>query len=255
MVLTTKTLVRAVWIAALALGPGSQLLSAQDKVTMTNGSVEEGTVKSFDAARKSIVWATKQGEFPLPLTSVRSVYLAPRPQFQDAGVALQKGRADEAISKLKPLVDTYLGLDVPWVMEAAGKLADAYATSGKSKEASDLYGRIAELYPKSPYRLKGKLAEAKGRIDNNAPGAALQLLDEVEKELEKAAIPKPSEIGIFGEIFFLRGLALEKENKLAEALHAYLKVVTIYHQPKSLVAEAQKRADDLRSKNAKLAVQ
>jgi hypothetical protein len=57
-----------------------------------------------------------------------------------------------------------------------------------------------------------------------------------------------AESQLYGQAYFVLGQCAEKENKLPEAMEHYCRTVAIFYQDPTIVKEAQKRIDDLRTK-------
>lgn len=238
--------------AAFLLAAGT--LVAQDKITLKSGEVVEGEVVSIDKNR-NILMKVAQGQLPYPSANIARVEMAVRPQVAQAQQLLRDGKNQEAVDLVKPLVDKYLGIDVPWIPEAAGVEAEGLLALGKTGEGGDLYAKIGELYQTSVFRFKGDLGKARAKLAEGDTAGALAILDTVEKQLDPGVVPDSTKMPILSELYLLRGDIYAKTDKPDQALLAYIKVSTLYYSPTSRAEVAQKKADDLKRKNAKLVVE
>ena len=78
----------------------------------------------------------------------------------------------------------------------------------------------------------------------------LETFEEIQivgEALSKKNISR-AESQLYGQAYFVLGQVAEGENKLPEAMENYCRTVAIFYQERSVVAEAQKRIDDLRQK-------
>jgi tetratricopeptide (TPR) repeat protein len=236
--------------AAFMLAGGTA--GAQDKIFPKGQPALEGEIQNLKGGNLTIKVAN--GQIPVPMDKVERVEMAERADFKKGVEAVQNEKYDEGIQLLKPLVDNYLGLDVGWVAEAAGYLAEAYAESKKVYDAEQLYSKLVATYPQSEFRFKGLVGAAKLDLVAGKAADALAKLDSIVTALPKSVKPEPKLMAVYSEVYFLRGQALEKLGRLPEALESYIKVEAVYYRPDRRAQAAKARADELRSKNKDLVV-
>lgn len=239
-------------LSVAMLLPSSVL--AQDEVVDQKGVITKGLIEKYDRKEDKLVFR-EEGQssgIAFPRSIYKKFTLSPRPEFKQASKLIDEGKPEEAIKLLQPLYDNYLGLEVPWVVEAAGSLAEALSDAGKRLESQKIYDELTNVYPESSFRYKGKLAEASRLIEKNLPKDAFAILDEVEKALPKAVLLPPADMRIYSELHFIRGEAYEKTSKPAEALTEYIKVYTLFYKPAARATEAEKRVEAIRKANPRI---
>jgi tetratricopeptide (TPR) repeat protein len=242
---------RAVLLAA-ALAP--LLLVRGDEIAKKDGSVVDGQITGVDGDQAKIESTTASGGrvlLSVYLSDVKSVQMAAPAAIGD----LASAAPAQVISTLEPLVNQYAGLPADWVVDAMAKLASAYDAAGQADKSAALLDRIGQLYPGSRYTIlaaagKAKLALGAGRIDE-ALADVQPLIDAANKDLA----PAPDDARAYAGAFLVYGRILEAQNKLPEALEAYLTVKTMLYQNPELAQEADQRAQALRQKNADLGVE
>ena len=62
-------------------------------------------------------------------------------------------------------------------------------------------------------------------------------------QAEKITIAPSGKNAAYGQAFYLMGMVRESEGQLPEALRDYLSAVTLFHEDKAIVAQAQERAN------------
>ena len=232
---------------------GSPALQAQDKIILKQGAPVEGEIQSIDKSG-NLLMKEAQGVVPYPKGNISRVELALRPDFSAGMDAINHQDYAKGVETLKPLIEKYLGVDVAWVAEGAGAIADAMAKSGKTYDSEQFCDRIIEAYPASQYGLKGMIGKANALILRDKADEALKMLQDVEKIIQPDAVPNPKTMAILSDLQFTRGRALLKKGDKPAALECFVKVVTLYYQPESRAKEAQLLADQLRKEQPGLSV-
>jgi hypothetical protein len=161
---------------------------------------------------------------------------------------------DRVIALLQPLTTKFKGLPADWVVDAMGRIADAYAAQNKNGEAAAVYKEMASLYPGSRYLIKANVGMAKTAFQDQKYDETLRLVKPLVDEANKKLFPTANEARLYSEAFLVQGQAYEGKGEAALALESYLTVVTIFFQNPETVKAAQQKADQLRQKNPGLTV-
>lgn len=242
------------FLLALGVPFATGVHAAQDKITLNTGQVIEGTVETFDRANQRVFVQETRGRVPYLLANIQSIQLGPRRELGQARKALEEENPSRAIELLEPLVNNLLGLNDPIVAEAAGVLAESYMRAGQRAKANEVFANIENLYPDSIYRLQGQLIRARSEFAGGALDAALKTLEAVEKAVKPQAAPDAATMQIMGDLLMMRAEIREKQNRKADALSDYLKVVAIFHQPPTRSKQAAEAAARLRQADSSLFV-
>ena len=229
------------------------VLLAQDKIILKQGAPVEGEIQSIDKSG-NILLKEAQGVIPYPKAMIDKLEMGERPDYVAGIEAINQQDYAKGIEKLKPLIDKFMGLDVAWVAEGAGYMAEALAKTGKTAASEELCDKIIASYPGSQYRLKGMIGKANTLIVREKPDDALKMLEEVEKSVEAGAVPDPKTMTILSDLNFVRGQAQLKKGDKAGALECFIKVATLYYKPAKRAQEAQALADQMRKEDPALTV-
>lgn len=246
--------------------PARQLLSAALGVLLLAGSASVSaqtatdtiTLKTKPPQRKTGVLVTSvvgtrvmvkegAGEIGYDISQIESVVKAEPPEFRKGMQLVEAGDAEKALPLLKAIADRFKGLPTPWAQDATAAVGNLYLSLGKIPEAESAYADLKKAYGGANSTAasvgQARLAAAKGKFDE-----ARALVDPIVKEaLTKKNISR-SESQLYGQAYFVLGQVAEGEQKLPEAMENYARAVAIFYQERSVVAEAQKRIDDLRQK-------
>lgn len=245
---TFKRVVHTVFLIFAVTTIALPALFAQDKLILKSGETVEGTVEGLTPTG-DIRFKIAAGTVPYPKANILRVELAERPEFVAGIKAMEQQNFAEAIENLKPLVDKFLGIEVEWVAEAAGALAEALAQAGKTYDSEQLSDRIIAAYPNSPFRFRGMISKAYTLVVRERYDEAIKLLNEVVEAVKPGPAPDARTMDILSYLHFVLGQAFEKKGENAKALESYLKVVTLYYLPAKRAQLAQERATELRRKN------
>lgn len=245
------------WAAAgivAALLIASDALAAQDKITLKAGAPVTGEVIRYNASANTVTVKTAQGEIPYPMANITRVELAERSEVSNGIADALAERHADAVSKLQPIVDRFLGLDIPWVIQAAGVLADSLAQTGNTFESEKLADAILKAYPNSVFRLQGTIAKASTLIARKEYEPALKLLEEVEKALPATAVPDQSTMQILSNLHFNKAQIFKAKGDKARAFESFLTVASLYHEPAKRAAQALAEAEALKKEDPSLAI-
>lgn len=242
-------------LCLLVLVNASVSHASQDKIILKAGAPVEGEIIAFNPQANTVTLRTDKGEIPYPMANIARLEMQERPQVAEGLALAAEDKLAEAVAKLKPVVDQFLGLDVPWVPQAAAALAEALARSGKTFDSEQLADRIAKAYPNSVYRLQGEIAKASSLLARQQADQALQVLMEVEKNILPSPAPDLSTRQILSSLYFTKGQIFKAKGDKARAYEAFLTVASLYHLPASRAAQAMQEAEELRRQDGKLAIQ
>ncbi|NJK92580.1 MAG: hypothetical protein HC904_12580 [Blastochloris sp.] len=229
------------------------LIHAQDKIILRQGPPVQGEIQGVDAAGNVTIKFDK-GTVPYPKGNIESVEVGERPEYAQGVEAVLEQNYAKGIELLQPLTTKFLGLETPWVADAAGYLAEALAATGKVFESEQICDKIIQLYPGSVLRYKGMIGKATVLLSRGKNDEALALLSEVDKAVNTAPIPDRKSLRILNHLYFVKAQIFEKKGDKQQALEAYLKVATLYYEPKKRADAAQARADAMRKEDPKLSV-
>jgi predicted Zn-dependent protease len=187
------------------------------------------------------------GEIGYDLSQIESVAKAAPAEFGQGMRFLEAGDLEKALPLLKTVADKFKGLPTNWAQDATAAVGNLYVSLNRLAEAETAFADLKKAYGGSnslaasvgEARLlaaKSKFAEARGIVQPIVADA-----------LNKKNITR-SESQLYGQAYFVLGRVAEGENKLPEAMENYCRTVAIFYQERSVVAEAQKRIDDLRQK-------
>ncbi len=230
-----------------------ELSQAQDKIIVRDGPPVQGEILGIDV-NGTVTIKFDKGTIPYPKANIESVELAERPEYQLGIAAVSEENHAEGIKLLQPLVTKFLGLDAPWVADAAGYLAEALAATGKTFESEQISDKIIQVYPTSIFRYKGMVGKATILLSRNKPDEAMAILDEVDKAVNTSPVPDRKSLRILNHVNYVKAQVFEKKGDKQQALEEYIKVVTLYYEPKKRADAAAARADALRKEDATLVV-
>jgi hypothetical protein len=239
-------------IAALLIA--SDARAAQDKIILKAGAPVTGEILAFNAQANTVTLRTAQGEIPYPMANIARVELAERPAAAEGIAAAAEERYAEAVEKLRPLVDKFLGLDAPWVPQAASVLADALAQTGKTFESEKLAEAILKAYPNSVFRFQGMIAKASSLIAAKQLDQAMAVLDEVEKAFPPSAAPDRRTLQILSNLYFSKGQIYKAKGDKARAFESFLTVAALYYEPAKRAAQALAEAEALKKEDPSLVI-
>lgn len=219
---------------------------AQDKVTMTSGAVQQGTIVKVDA--NNIAFRTTAGEITLARNTISKVEIA-KPADVDA--ALKAGETKkyaEAIPVLKAVTDKYMNLAEPWLEQAYAVLGDCQLAAGQSAAANETFKKLLTYYPQSKSVLKAKVGLAQGLANDKKYDEALALLEPAVEPLRKELTISPAENFFLGGAMIVLGDCYQAKGDMEKALDCYLSTVVLYYRDAEAVKQAQQKADALKEK-------
>jgi hypothetical protein len=187
------------------------------------------------------------GEIGYDLGLIQEIKKAPPVEYTNGMRFIEAGDMNGALPLIKAVADKFKGLPVQWAQESTAMLGNIYLAIGKLPEAEMAFADFKKAYAGTGSTAT-KIGEARIAAAKKRYPEAKKMAEEIASEaLSKKNISR-SESQIYGQAFFILGQAAEGENKLPEAMEHYCRVVAVFYQERSVVAEAQKRIDELRQK-------
>jgi hypothetical protein len=235
----------AVGVLTLA---GAATVSAQDTVTLkTNPPQRKAGVLVTGVIGGKVMIREGAGEIGYDMALVESVAKAPPPEFVQGMRLVEEGKMENALPLIKAVADKYKGLPIAWAQDATAALGNLYLSGGKISEAEAAFADLKKAYG-GANSLAASVGEARLAAARKKYADARSIAEPIVKEaLTKKNITR-AESQLYGQAYFVLGQVAEGENKLPEAMENYSRTVAIFYQERSVVAEAEKRIDDLRQK-------
>lgn len=235
-----------VWVVV-----ASSMVQAQDQLRLKTGEIKTGTAVKFDDTTQSLTFKFDQGTLGFSQADIAEVTLQERPGVVKGRKALEEGKMEEVIAEWRDPVNQYLGVDSPWVLEAAGGLGQAYLALGRVADAEALYLRMRKSYPTGPAAVRAEVGLAVATSGKDTAGL-LAKLQGLESQLKDGLRPLRADREALAEFYFARGEAYEKKGEQKKALEDYLRVSVLYPDPPSLGQRSAKKAEALRQSNKDL---
>lgn len=219
---------------------------AQDKIVNERGETIEGKIVKVTPSGAPVVRMANGIETAVPKDTIRTILMQPPPGLADARKALAAEQYPQVLASIEKDAQAFTGLQVDWVIEALGMVADAYLATGKKSEAGAIYRKMETDYAESPYAVKAKVGLAKISVSvNRLPEAEATLKPILDRALTLLAPPE-AEQRVFADAAFVMGQLEEARGQKQEALGNYMKVITLYPLNPSLVSQAEARVRALR---------
>lgn len=187
------------------------------------------------------------GEAGYEVAGIQEVGKAAPPEFAQAQQLIEAGDFAKAAPLIKGIADKFKGLPIYWAQDSTNMLGSLYLNLDKVSEAEAAISSYETAYrgtaTSGASAAKARLAAAKGRF---AEAKALAS-SVVAGALSRKTVTR-AESQIFGQGYFVLGQCAENEGKLPEAMENYARTVAVFYHERSVVAQAQKRIDELRKK-------
>ncbi len=187
------------------------------------------------------------GQIEYDVSQIQEVRKAAPAEFPAGQRFIEAGELDKALPLIKSVADRYKGLPTIWAQDATAMLGNIYLSLGQLAEAEAAFNEFQRAYPGAGSIAasigKARLAAERGKFAEARSIAEPMVADALTKKNVSRA-----ESQIIGQACFVLGKAAEGEGKLPEAMEQYCRTVAIFYQERSVVAEAQKRIDELRKK-------
>lgn len=232
----------------LALTVTASAQAPTDVVTLkTNPPQRKANVLITGVVNGRIMVREGAGEIGYGPDQIESIVKAAPPEFTQGMRLIESGDSEKALPFIKAVADKYKGLPIAWAQDATAALGNLYLGVGKMTEAEAAFADLKKAYGSSNSAAasvgEARLAAAKKRFSE-----ARSIVEPIVRDaLTKKNISR-AESQLYGQAYFVLGQVAEGENKLPEAMENYSRTVAIFYQERSVVADAQKRIDDLRQK-------
>ena len=166
-----------------------------------------------------------------------------KPASYDAGLAALKAQNfAQAAASLKPLVDRYAGLPVPWIQNAMLRLADAYTGQQDLPAAQAVLDQFAKLYPQAQQSSGTGLQAVRVLVAQKNFVQAAESLQKMLDPVLKNPSPTPQQEAAAAEAYIVLGDCQRGLNKPDDALDSYLTVVALFDVDPQRTAEARYKA-------------
>ena len=231
----------------LLLLAAAPFASAQDSMILktTPPQKKDGLITSVTGGK--VMLKEVAGEIAYALEQIESVSKAAPVEFQRGSQLVEAGDLAGALGPMKAVADKFKGLPTTWAQDATASLGNIYISLGKLPEAA---AAIADF--KSAYgggnSLAARVAEARLAAARKKFAEAKSIAAPVVAEALTKKNVSRADSQLFGQAYFVLGQVAEGEKDFPAAMENYCRTVAIFYQERSVVAEAQKRIDDLRQK-------
>jgi predicted negative regulator of RcsB-dependent stress response len=237
---------RVCFTLLLALALPSALFADDDQIIQKNGTKIFGHIVGVSDGQVTITSKASNGSpvtLPYMISDIKSVIMAPPPEV----LAAKGQQPAQVVASLAPLVKSYAGLPADWVLDAMGQLADAYTSLNQDDQASAIYAQINQLYPNSPYTNLAVSGQAKVLLAQKQLDQALTTIQPIIDVANKTVAPSAPDARAYASAFLVYGQILEAQQKLPEALEAYLTVKTMFYQNQALVDQSNDLVKNLKA--------
>ncbi|PTY04467.1 hypothetical protein DB346_03260 [Verrucomicrobia bacterium LW23] len=247
--LTRNLIFSCVGLALLVAGTS---LHAQDKIVRNDGSVLQGVVQGYTVkdGAGTISFNVNGAVIGVPSRDVNKVEMQTPPE-----VARSKTQTPaDRIKMLTPVVAKFKGLPAEWVTEAMAEIARAHVELGQESQSMAIYEEMEKLYPNNRFRIQAAAGKAEMAVRAGKHDEALKIVQPIIEQANKSLSPNDDDARLYANAFLVRGRALQAQGKNAEALEAYLTVVTTLYQNEDAAKKAEDLAAKLRQSNPNLIV-
>jgi len=222
--------------AVLAVAPVSRA-----DIIVTAALVHTGEVLRVDDEGVTIKLPSV-GEVKVYRADILSVEIPKLAALDIGAKALRAGSFREAVDSLKPVVELYAGLDLPWIQEAMLRLADAYLGAGNFAAARATFEQFAKLYPQSSQAAGLEVKYARVLFDQKNYAKAAEQLHGFLTPLLKRDYLTDAQRDAVSEGLMLLGDCQRAQGQTEPALDSYLAVVTMFDFNPDRVVEARYKA-------------
>jgi tetratricopeptide (TPR) repeat protein len=221
---------------------------ANADIVVTKSLIHTGQIMRVEA--DGVVVKLAIGELTVPKVDIVRVD-AEKPAGLDAALAATKaGKFQEAVNGLKPAVDHYAGLPIPWVQDALVRLGDAYIGVKDFAAAKRTFDAFKKLYPTSPLARGLDVKYARVLFEQKDYAKAIEALQSFLDPMLKRDYLTDEQEAAVSEALLLLGDCQQATNASEAALDNYLRVVTLFDVDPDRTTEAKAKADDLKKRLA-----
>src|SRR5262249_20105165 len=157
--------------------------SAQDKVTMSSGAVQSGTIVKVDATSVTIHMAA--GDIALARKDIAKVEIQKPAEAEAVSKAAETKKYGDAVPVLKAVTDKYMNLPEPWLEQAYAVLGDSLNATGQAAAGADVYKKLLQYFPQSKFGLRSKAGLAQGLLTEKKYDEAIKMLEEATAPMRK----------------------------------------------------------------------
>jgi tetratricopeptide (TPR) repeat protein len=214
--------------------------TAPADIVATHTVINTGDVVRVDADGVEINLPI--GQITVPKSDIVSIQIDQPATFQAGLDALKAQRFQEAVNDLKPLVDRYAGLSLPWVQQSLLRVGDAYLGLKDFASAKQAFDAFKTQYPDSTDAQGLDVKYAKVLLEEKEYAKAADALQAFLGPLMKRDFLTDDQEVAAAEAYTLLGDCQAAMNKPEDALDNYLKVVTLFNMDPDRAAEAKYKA-------------
>lgn len=213
-------------LSGLIFIAGWVLTCAHGDILVTRGIVHTGQVVKVTAAGVTI--KVGDNEFVVPRQDILSADVAKPETVDKSLLAIRSGKAQEALTGLKTVVDRYSGLPLAWVEESLIRLGEVQVVLKDYAGAKKTFDSFKTLYPQSA--LGGTIDAKYARIlfEQGQADKAMSTIQAVLAPLLKRDYLTDEQEAAVAEGLVLQGDCFAAAGKLDDALDSFLKVLTLF---------------------------
>ncbi len=245
-----RSIFRRLCLAVSLLGALASA-QAQDVVFTKDGRTQAVEVVGVSGSNLQV--KVGAGTIGIPLTNVARVKMDPPAGYAKAVRAYQARDFGTALAETKVLAEKYRGLPADWARQLSAMLGDIYVAIGNYEAAEAAYAAFEKGYPGAG-STQSNVGRARIAVAQKKWDEAKKLLDPVAAEALASKNLGAGPVLAYSQTFALLGQIKEQAGDLQGALEDYLRTVALYYHDPAAVADAQKRADEIRQQNKTLAV-
>lgn len=183
------------------------------------------------------------GERGISLATIQSVQMAAPPEVAVAQQAFEAKDLSRAMASAQAVVMKWRGLPTPWAINSSALIGDIYLAQNDVAKAEAAYGEFAKQYPGHGGADLGRARVAVAKKDFES---AKRVVEPLTAKALQDKNPSPQLSQIYGQAYLVLGQIKEGDGNYAGALEDYLRTVTLFYLDRTIVAQAQEKADALR---------
>jgi TolA-binding protein len=213
---------------------------ATDIVYTKSGLINTGQVLRVEA--DGIYMRLAVGELKVFKADISRVEIEKPAAYEAALAALKARNFEKAAADLKPLVERYAGLSVPWVQDAMLQLGDAYLSLHDFAAGKRTFDDFARSYPDAAKAAGLDVKYARVLYEQKEYAKAEAALKSFIEPLVKSPVLSDEQEAALAAALVLRGDCQRAAGASEDALDSYLMVVTLFNDDPSRAAEAKYKA-------------
>jgi outer membrane protein assembly factor BamD (BamD/ComL family) len=213
--------------------------AAADVIVAKHGTFTGEVVR---VEKTGVILRLPIGEMQIQKADIVRVTVEKPASVAEGQAALSAGKYAEAVAALKPVVDRYAGLPVPWVRDAMLALGNAYTKLQDTDRAQAVLEKVAELYPDAVTGGATEIKLARVAVNQGKHAEALATARKFIEPLLKKDPLTDAERNNLAEALVVQGDCLRAAKEWPQALDSYLLVTTLFDENDALTAEAAFKA-------------